>query len=146
MKLATFELGGQRRLGAVVDAGQRLLDLAGAFERRHRRPEPALADMLAFIDAGEGGWAVAEALVADPPGEDVGDLAGVQLLAPLPEPRQIRDFLCFEEHLRNAYAQMERMSGRKMEIPAGQLGPAKGKDFDTGNVTRALDRHRRRDR
>lgn len=118
MKLATFELGGQRRLGAVIDGGQRLLDLAGAFERRYRRPEPALADMLALIDAGEAGRAVAEALVADPSGEDVVDLVGVQLLAPLPEPRQIRDFLCFEEHLRNSYEQMERMTGRKMEIPA----------------------------
>lgn len=62
MKLATFELGGQPRLGAVIDGGQRLLDLAGAFERRHRRPEPALAEMLALIvrrlvggsDAGRG--------------------------------------------------------------------------------------------
>jgi 2-keto-4-pentenoate hydratase/2-oxohepta-3-ene-1,7-dioic acid hydratase in catechol pathway len=212
MKLATFEQDGRTRLGAVIDGDDKVVDLAAAFFRRHGRAEPALASMLALIDAGSGGRAVADALVADPPEEDVVAVATVQLLAPLPEPRQIRDFLCFEEHLRNAFEQAGRLTGRTFEIPpvwyeqpiyykanrfsvvgpgadvrwpayaelldyelelaciigtggvdiardealghvfgytifndvsardaqmremAGQLGPAKGKDFDTGNV------------
>ena len=211
MKLITFEAGGEPRLGAVLD-GVRVVDLAAAFLRRHGHNEPALTGMLAFIDAGAAGRAAAEAVVADPPEEDVVDLGDVRLLAPLPEPRQIRDFLCFEQHLKNSFAQAERMTGRAFEIPkvwydqpiyykanrfsvvgpdaevrwphyaelldyelelaciigrrgvdiarddaadhifgytifndvsardaqlremAGQLGPAKGKDFDTGNV------------
>ena len=212
MKLATFEQRGRPRLGAVIDGDDKVVDLDAAFFRRHGRAEPALASMLALIDAGSGGRAVADALVADPPEEDVVAVAAVQLLAPLPEPRQIRDFLCFEEHLRNAFEQAGRLTGRTLEIPpvwyeqpiyykanrfsvvgpdadvrwpayaelldyelelaciigtagvdiardqalghvfgytifndvsardaqmremAGQLGPAKGKDFDTGNV------------
>ena len=212
MKLATFESGAGPRLGAVIDDDRSLVDLAGAFARRHGRAEPALDSMLALIDAGEAGRALADALVADTPDEDVTALAAVRLLAPLPEPRQIRDFLCFEEHLRNSFAQAEKMTGRVFTIPpvwyeqpvyykanrfsvvgpdadvvwpryaelldyelelacvigtggvditpadalehvfgwtifndvsardaqmremAGQLGPAKGKDFDTGNV------------
>ena len=212
MKLATFDSGGAPRLGAVIDGDRRMLDLGGAFRRRHGHREPALDSMLALIDAGDAGRAVADALVADPPEEDVVAVAGTRLLAPLPEPRQIRDFLCFEEHLRNSFAQAERMTGRTFSIPpvwyeqpiyykanrfsvvgpdadivwphyaelldyelelacvigtggvdiarhdalqhvfgwtifndvsardaqmremAGQLGPAKGKDFDTGNV------------
>jgi 2-keto-4-pentenoate hydratase/2-oxohepta-3-ene-1,7-dioic acid hydratase in catechol pathway len=212
MKLATFEQRGRPRLGAVIDGDGKIVDLDAAFLRRHGRAEPALASMLALIDAGSGGRAVADALVADPPEEDVVAVAAVQLLAPLPEPRQIRDFLCFEEHLRNAFEQAGRLTGRTFEIPpvwyeqpiyykanrfsvvgpdadvrwpayaelldyelelaciigtggvdiardealghvfgytifndvsardaqmremAGQLGPAKGKDFDTGNV------------
>jgi 2-keto-4-pentenoate hydratase/2-oxohepta-3-ene-1,7-dioic acid hydratase in catechol pathway len=212
MKLATFEQDGRPRLGAVIDGDGKIVDLDAAFLRRHGRAEPALASMLALIDAGSGGRAVADALVADPPEEDVLAVATVQLLAPLPEPRQIRDFLCFEEHLRNAFEQAGRLTGRTFEIPpvwyeqpiyykanrfsvvgpgadvrwpayaelldyelelaciigtggvdiardealghvfgytifndvsardaqmremAGQLGPAKGKDFDTGNV------------
>jgi 2-keto-4-pentenoate hydratase/2-oxohepta-3-ene-1,7-dioic acid hydratase in catechol pathway len=212
MKLATFEQDGRTRLGAVIDGDDKVVDLDAAFVRRHGRAEPALASMLALIDAGSGGRAVADALVADPPEEDVVAVATVQLLAPLPEPRQIRDFLCFEEHLRNAFEQAGRLTGRTFEIPpvwyeqsiyykanrfsvvgpgadvrwpayaelldyelelaciigtggvdiardealghvfgytifndvsardaqmremAGQLGPAKGKDFDTGNV------------
>jgi 2-keto-4-pentenoate hydratase/2-oxohepta-3-ene-1,7-dioic acid hydratase in catechol pathway len=212
MKLATFELDRRPRLGAVIDGGGKVVDLDGACVRRHGRAEPALAGMLALIDAGPAGRVVADALVADPPEEDVVAIAAVRLLAPLPEPRQIRDFLCFEEHLRNAFEQAGRLTGRKFEIPpvwyeqpiyykanrfsvvgpdsdvhwpayaelldyelelaciigtggvdiprdealghvfgytifndvsardaqmremAGQLGPAKGKDFDTGNV------------
>jgi 2-keto-4-pentenoate hydratase/2-oxohepta-3-ene-1,7-dioic acid hydratase in catechol pathway len=212
MKLATFEQRGRPRLGAVIDGDDKIVELGAAFLRRHGRAEPALASMLALIDAGSAGRAVADALVADPPEEDVVAVAAVQLLAPLPEPRQIRDFLCFEEHLRNAFEQAGRLTGRTFEIPpvwyeqpiyykanrfsvvgpgadvrwpayaelldyelelaciigtggvdiardealghvfgytifndvsardaqmremAGQLGPAKGKDFDTGNV------------
>jgi 2-keto-4-pentenoate hydratase/2-oxohepta-3-ene-1,7-dioic acid hydratase in catechol pathway len=212
MKLATFEQDGRTRLGAVIDGDDKVVDLDAAFFRRHGRAEPALASMLALIDAGSGGRAVADALVADSPEEDVLAVAAVQLLSPLPEPRQIRDFLCFEEHLRNAFEQAGRLTGRTFEIPpvwyeqpiyykanrfsvvgpgadvrwpayaelldyelelaciigtggvdiardqalghvfgytifndvsardaqmremAGQLGPAKGKDFDTGNV------------
>ncbi|HYT40557.1 MAG TPA: fumarylacetoacetate hydrolase family protein [Acidimicrobiia bacterium] len=134
MKLATFDSGGGPRLGAVIDDDQRLIDLGGAFHRRHGRSEAALDSMLALIDAGEAGRAVADALVADPPEEDVTPLplaahaapvagtppvprAAARLLAPLPEPRQIRDFLCFEEHLRNSFAQAERRTGRRFEIP-----------------------------
>ncbi|HEV8626235.1 MAG TPA: fumarylacetoacetate hydrolase family protein [Acidimicrobiia bacterium] len=212
MKLATFEQRGRPRLGAVIDGDDKIVELDAAFLRRHGRAEPALASMLALIDAGSAGRAVADALVADPPEEDVLAVAAVQLLAPIPEPRQIRDFLCFEEHLRNAFEQAGRLTGRTFEIPpvwyeqpiyykanrfsvvgpdtdvrwpayaelldyelelaciigtggvdiardealghvfgytifndvsardaqmremAGQLGPAKGKDFDTGNV------------
>ena len=212
MKLATFEQDGRPRVGAVVDGDDKVVDLDAAFLRRHGRPEPALASMLALIDAASAGRAVADALVADPPEEDVLAVSAVELLAPLPVPRQIRDFLCFEEHLRNAFEQAGRLTGQAFEIPpvwydqpiyykanrfsvvgpdadvrwpayaqlldyelelaciigtggvdiardealghvfgytifndvsardaqmremAGQLGPAKGKDFDTGNV------------
>jgi len=212
MKLATFDSGEGPRLGAVIDDDRSVVDLGRAFQRRHGHTEAALESMLALIDAGEAGRAAADAAAADPPDDDVTAVTAVRLLAPLPEPRQIRDFLCFEEHLRNSFAQAERMTGRVFEIPkvwyeqpiyykanrfsvvgpdaevvwphyaelldyelelacvigtggvdiarddalthvfgwtifndvsardaqmremAGQLGPAKGKDFDTGNV------------
>jgi hypothetical protein len=117
MKLATFEQDGRPRLGAVIDGDGKIVDLDAAFLRRHGRAEPALASMLALIDAGSAGRAVADALVADPPEEDVVAAATVRLLAPLPVPRQIRDFLCFEEHLRNAFEQAGRLTGRTFEIP-----------------------------
>ena len=118
MKLATFRQDGGPRLGAVIDGDRKVLDLEGAFRRLRGRAEPALNSMLALIDAGPAGRAVADGLVADPPQEDVLALEAVQLLAPLPEPRQIRDFLCFEEHLRNAFAQAGRLTGKTFEIPA----------------------------
>ena len=118
MKLATFRQDGQPRLGAVIDGDGKVLDLEAAFRRRHGRAEPALDSMLALIDAGPAGRDAADALVADPPAEDVVPVEAVQLLAPLPEPRQIRDFLCFEEHLRNAFEQAGRLTGKTFEIPA----------------------------
>jgi 2-keto-4-pentenoate hydratase/2-oxohepta-3-ene-1,7-dioic acid hydratase in catechol pathway len=118
MKLATFRQDGRPRLGAVIDGDTRVLDLDAAFRRRHARAEPALDSMLALIDAGPAGRAVADALVSDPPEEDVLTQGAVQLMAPLPEPRQIRDFLCFEEHLRNAFEQAGRLTGKTFEIPA----------------------------
>ena len=74
--------------------------------------------MLAFIDGGARARQVADTIVADPPAEDVVELRQVQLLAPLPEPRQIRDFLCFEEHLRNAFDQADKLTGTRTEIPS----------------------------
>ena len=118
MKLVTFDAGAGPRLGAVIDRDRRVVDLAAAADASHGRPDPALAGMLALIDAGPAGRAAAEALVADPPTEAVADLAAVRLLAPLPEPRQLRDFLCFEEHLRNSFEQAGKRTGRTFEIPA----------------------------
>jgi 2-keto-4-pentenoate hydratase/2-oxohepta-3-ene-1,7-dioic acid hydratase in catechol pathway len=117
MKLATFQSDGGARLGAVVDGDRSVIDLAGAFRRRFGRAEAPLTSMLAFIDAGPRARELVDPLVADPPAEDVVDLQGVKLLAPLPEPRQIRDFLCFEEHLRNAFDQADKLAGTKTEIP-----------------------------
>jgi 2-keto-4-pentenoate hydratase/2-oxohepta-3-ene-1,7-dioic acid hydratase in catechol pathway len=212
MKLATFDAGHGPRLGALIDDDRSLVDLSSAFHREHGRREAVLDTMLALVDAGDDGRALVDAVVADPPEEDVTPLTAGRLLAPLPRPRQIRDFLCFEEHLRNSFAQAEKQTGRPFSIPpvwyeqpiyykanrfsvvgpeadvvwphyaelldyelelaciigtggvdiardealthvfgwtifndvsardaqlremAGQLGPAKGKDFDTGNV------------
>ncbi len=46
------------------------------------------------------------------------DSSAVTLLAPIPVPPQIRDFLAFEEHLKGAFAMAERLTGRHMDIPA----------------------------
>ena len=117
MRLATYSVAGSHpRIGAVVD-GDRLVDLQSAHQARHGAEHPALGDMLALIDGGPDALAVARALVDDAPDGAVTALAGVDLLAPLPEPRQIRDFLCFEEHLANCYRTVESWGGPHQEIP-----------------------------
>jgi 2-keto-4-pentenoate hydratase/2-oxohepta-3-ene-1,7-dioic acid hydratase in catechol pathway len=72
---------------------------------------------LAFIDGGQRARQLADGVVSDPPEEAVLDRQGLRLLAPLPEPRQVRDFLCFEEHLRNAFDQADKLTGGRTEIP-----------------------------
>ena len=98
MKLVTFELpSGERRIGAMLPGETRVADFTvgtGA---------PWARDMLALIDAGEAALAEARTCLAAP--RVTHELAAVRLLAPLPEPRQMRDFLCFEKHLRQARTQ-----------------------------------------
>ena len=91
MKLVTFEQGSRRGIGAVVDDGQAVVDFA-----------PHVTDILALIDGGDAALDRARALVAAR--ASVLPLASVRLLAPLPEPRQMRDFVSFEKHLRQARA------------------------------------------
>lgn len=96
MKLVTFDLpDGARHIGAMLD-GQRLVDFTESSK------STALQNMLALIDGGEAALDEARQCVHHP--AVVRELATVRLAAPLPEPRQMRDFLCFEKHFRQARA------------------------------------------
>jgi 2-keto-4-pentenoate hydratase/2-oxohepta-3-ene-1,7-dioic acid hydratase in catechol pathway len=57
-------------------------------------------------------------LVEAAPEEAMLDMAAVTLLAPIPVPPQVRDFLAFEEHLKGAIAMAERLTGRQVDMPA----------------------------
>jgi 2-keto-4-pentenoate hydratase/2-oxohepta-3-ene-1,7-dioic acid hydratase in catechol pathway len=109
MKLATFVGRNDAPAIGVVDTARgAVLDLAAA--------GAAFADMLALIDAGEGGLAEARRLAAAWPREAEVPLPGLRLLAPL-LPRQMRDCLVFEGHLKNGMAQREKRTGVKETIP-----------------------------
>jgi 2-keto-4-pentenoate hydratase/2-oxohepta-3-ene-1,7-dioic acid hydratase in catechol pathway len=109
MKLATFiGRNDAPAIGVVDTARGAVLDLAAAGAR--------FADMLALIDAGEGGLAEARRLAGAWPREAEIPLAGLRLLAPL-LPRQMRDCLVFEGHLKNGMAQREKRTGVKEMIP-----------------------------
>jgi 2-keto-4-pentenoate hydratase/2-oxohepta-3-ene-1,7-dioic acid hydratase in catechol pathway len=142
MRLVTFAVatpvGAVRRVGAEI-AGGHIVDLAGAYAaylESNRLSSNAQgvtaalipADMVAFLDNGpvameaarRGLDAVQECLAGGKEIPGVPDDAAivfapteVRLLAPLPRPRTIRDFLCFEEHQRQAM----RALGRGSEIP-----------------------------
>ena len=61
---------------------------------------------------------VARDLVEAAPEEAMMDRSAVRLLAPIPVPPQIRDFLAFEQHLKGAFAMAEQFTGRHIDIPA----------------------------
>ncbi len=117
MKLATFASPSQAAAVGVVD-GDSVIAVQAAHELLRGGPSPQLADMLALIRGGPETLALAAELAREAPAECREELAGVQLLAPLPEPAQIRDFLCFEEHLKNSFAQAAKLTGQEREIPA----------------------------
>lgn len=115
MKLVTFETSGARHIGAVLDDGKTAVDFTASTPRA-----PHFQDMLALIDAGAAAVEEAGALVAAP--KATASIAGIKLLAPVPQPRQMRDFLCFEQHLRQARANRhlfggERSDPKDVEVP-----------------------------
>ena len=117
MKLASFVApGGERHIGALLPGERALADFTASDSG------PPFRDMLALIDAGEPALAAARALLASP--RTVHELAAVKLLAPLPQPRRLRDFLCFEKHYRQSRANRylfgmgtERIDPAKVELP-----------------------------
>ena len=108
MKLATYENAGEERVGAVTGSDDTVVDLASAQTIVNGAASPHLASMQALIDGGDEALDLARSLASAAPTEATQPLRDVRLLAPLPRPRQMRDFLCFEEHLLNARAQAKK--------------------------------------
>ncbi|HUG76587.1 MAG TPA: fumarylacetoacetate hydrolase family protein [Burkholderiales bacterium] len=105
MKLVTFTMGNAPpRAGALIEGGRRVLDLQAAYGRVYHGASPLLASVLAMIEAGEEALEVAGQLLetAVTAGVALGR-EEVRLLAPVPQPPQMRDFLCFEKHLVQAF-------------------------------------------
>lgn len=98
MKLVTFALDdGAQHVGAVED------DLATIVDFTATHAAPHFHDMLALIDGGDAALEHARAIQYD--GASIRHAgSAVSLLAPVPEPRQMRDCLCFEKHLKQARA------------------------------------------
>jgi len=98
MKLVTFTRDDRAapHVGALSADGDEVLDLTAAGDEH-----PALASMRALIESGPEGLARAHELLDDAPRHP---LSSARLLAPVPRPAQMRDALCFEEHLKNAIA------------------------------------------
>jgi 2-keto-4-pentenoate hydratase/2-oxohepta-3-ene-1,7-dioic acid hydratase in catechol pathway len=134
LKLATFRRDGSERIGLVHSGDDRLFDLAAA-ARRDGAANPAFASMLALIDADDAGLDAARALFAKRGAEaDLSiDVGAAELLAPLPQPRQMRDGMSFATHIlqsrRGAKAVAARREGGEaafkavMAEPLGELAP-----------------------
>jgi 2-keto-4-pentenoate hydratase/2-oxohepta-3-ene-1,7-dioic acid hydratase in catechol pathway len=123
MRLVTFEvestLARHRRTGAL--SGERVIDLTAARADQHRRAgRPAAAraantelpaDMLALLELGEPALEAARETVTH--AEDHIDdeaptrtsylLDEIWLLAPIPRPPSLRDFMVVQEHVRRSF-------------------------------------------
>jgi 2-keto-4-pentenoate hydratase/2-oxohepta-3-ene-1,7-dioic acid hydratase in catechol pathway len=101
MKLVTFQIGRHAaRAGALVDDS--VVDLQ-------------IGTVLSIVEGGRNGLdRAAEALKRR---HAVFPLAEATLLAPIPRPPQMRDFLCFEKHLVQAFGAVARMRGTDPRVP-----------------------------
>jgi 2-keto-4-pentenoate hydratase/2-oxohepta-3-ene-1,7-dioic acid hydratase in catechol pathway len=108
MKLVTFrDKSGAERAGALYAEGARVADLAGGYESLAGVSAPALASLQSLIEGGPVALDLARRALdhvatAEAPGTSV-ESEAVHLLAPLPRPVQMRDFLCFEQHLKQSF-------------------------------------------
>jgi len=132
VKLATYRSRGSTAIGIVTAETARIFGLAAA-ARRDGASDAFFGSMFALIDADDAGLDLARALL-DKHGGDADlwvDLADVELLAPLPEPRQMRDAMSFERHIRQSPRGMLALEARAgggeaafraaLEAPLGEM-------------------------
>jgi 2-keto-4-pentenoate hydratase/2-oxohepta-3-ene-1,7-dioic acid hydratase in catechol pathway len=103
VKLATFRSRGKEKIGVVHSHDSRLFDLATAADR-DGKSNPAFASMLQLIDAGPSALDQAQKLF-DKGNNDESlseNVGGAEILAPIPEPRQMRDGMSFPLHILQA--------------------------------------------
>ena len=120
MKLATFiDPTHHTVIGAVDTDSQTVLALQATHRQHKGSDSPHLVDMLALMDGAEPALALAREVErwGAGPGLHRHALASVQLLAPVPVPRQIRDFNNAEDHMRNAPAGMQMLVARMKGQP-----------------------------
>ncbi len=127
MKLVTFAVRGDEdrlRLGALTGADDKIVDLRAADVALLGAGGPAFASMLALIEAGEAALETARLVVEAAEGAGapfVLDAASVRLASPVPVPPQIRDGLCFEEHLIRAYTVSRKLRAAQEPDPEAAL-------------------------
>jgi 2-keto-4-pentenoate hydratase/2-oxohepta-3-ene-1,7-dioic acid hydratase in catechol pathway len=102
MRLVTFQIGSRpARAGALADGGRAIvvlegsvLDIVAGGQNALDRAAEALRQRREVVPAGEA-----------------------SLLAPIPQPPQMRDFLCFEKHLVQAFEAVAKMRGTDARVP-----------------------------
>jgi 2-keto-4-pentenoate hydratase/2-oxohepta-3-ene-1,7-dioic acid hydratase in catechol pathway len=124
MKLATFQSKGRTpRVGAVVEDATRIVDLQTAHQARYDCESPGLRSMQDLIEGGDAALDMAMSLERNP-GSGLGAVQpaqDVRLLAPVPVPIQIRDCLCFEQHLVQAYMKAREIRAAQSPDPAAAM-------------------------
>lgn len=113
MKLATFRSAGQDKVGLVHAHDSQVFDLAAAAVR-DGKSDVAFASMLALIDGGSHALDRAAALFDKHSADTTlsSALGTVDILAPLPEPRQMRDGMSFPLHILQAPRGQRKLAAR----------------------------------
>jgi len=124
MKLVTFQSGrGGPRSGVLIDGGRKVLDLQAAHRDRYDKRSSMLASVLAMAATGDAALELAGKLIkgASRSKSATHPLADVKLLAPIPAPPQMRDFLCFEKHLLQAFGAARKVRAANSPDPEAAI-------------------------
>jgi 2-keto-4-pentenoate hydratase/2-oxohepta-3-ene-1,7-dioic acid hydratase in catechol pathway len=128
VRLVTFRAADMvARPGALIENDSAVIDLAA-------RSGGGFPTLLALIEGGDAALEFTRKLLEGRRTSDVLPIGAVRLLAPLPDPPSLRDFLCFEQHYKKAYEELYRRIAAHDANPAaayenhrraGRLGPPK---------------------
>jgi len=125
MKFVTFTIGAQSsRPGVLVDDGSAVVDLQACYDASYKTTSPILQSLQTLIEANDEGLGLACDLVSRPRAvgcTHVYPLSAVKLLAPLPRPTQMRDFLCFEKHLLQGFQMARKLRASLAPDPEHEM-------------------------
>jgi 2-keto-4-pentenoate hydratase/2-oxohepta-3-ene-1,7-dioic acid hydratase in catechol pathway len=98
---------------------------AGALRADGRYVDLAAANgpvtVLEIIEGGERALDLVRELVEDTPDDAIVEPADVRLLAPVPRPLSVRDFLCFERHMLQGFANARKVLAAQSPDPEQAL-------------------------
>ncbi|MCW5774213.1 MAG: fumarylacetoacetate hydrolase family protein [Rhodospirillaceae bacterium] len=133
MKLVSFDDGKGARAGALTADAAAIVDFA-----HYLQGEAAAAcrSMLGLIEAGAAGLEAARGAVAASRGDAGGliPLSRARLLAPIPRPPHMRDFVGFEQHLVNAHKATAKLRAAQEPDPEAALKRLEGGAFQVNPV------------
>ena len=124
MKLVTYEArGAAPRAGALLDDGATILDLLAAREASGRDGGVGapFTSVQAMIECGNAALDEAYTLLSARPSGTTVPLAEATLRAPVHPPVQMRDCLCFEGHLVQAFRNLRRMRAADATDPEAAM-------------------------
>ena len=111
MKLGTFTIDYQLRLGVITPDQSALVDIQRLHQLHSGQSDSRLDSMLSLAASGPAGLdLVCSLMEGDSYAECAISLPDIKLAAPLPESRQLRDFSVFERHLRDGGPALRRLS------------------------------------
>ncbi len=115
MRLITYKHQDQIKLGAWINNDDNIVDLYEESKIQFTENSDDFLSMQHLIAAGQKAWNRAQQLV-DSPQLDVIATSHVEILLPL-LPLQLRDFLCFEQHLINSFNSAKEIQIAQSENP-----------------------------
>jgi len=122
MKLITFLDGDNtERPGIWVEEETKIVDLQSSNIKNGRSLNPAFISVLKIIEGGEVSLAAIDTELSSPHSEAILKTEDVKLCSPITQPPQIRDCLCFEQHLVQAYEVLRKIEASKEPNPEAAL-------------------------
>ena len=116
MRLISYELDGREYLGAWINNDLNIVDLQRAAQLLCPQHGNHFTGMQQLIEGGDTIWGLARELIATAPQESILNTVDVRILMPL-RPAQLRDFICFEEHLLNSFSKAKEVQIAQSDDP-----------------------------